>query len=208
MASGLYLDDYKEKARFIGEVIGQLDLALSKIDAIVDEADLGKTINEWAIPTLKDKIDLDPDVVENYAAEFNNLYRELPRQIIHRDPNPSNIILAKDKWGFIDFELSEENARIFDPCYAATAILSESFEEGNEEKLLAWVEVMKEIMYGYDSVVKLTDSEKKAIPYMILANQFVSMAFFAGKDKYEELYRTNKAMTEWIGTNMDKLSIS
>lgn len=32
---------------------------------------------------------------------------------------------------------------------------------------------MKEIMYGYDSVVKLTDAEKKAIPYMILANQFL-----------------------------------
>ena len=67
---------------------------------------------------------------------------------------------------------------------------------------------MKEIMYGYDSVEKLTDAEKKAIPYMILANQFVSTAFFAGKDKYEELYRTNKAMTEWIGRNMEKLSIS
>lgn len=67
---------------------------------------------------------------------------------------------------------------------------------------------MKEIMYGYDSVVKLTDAEKKAIPYMILSNQFVSTAFFAGKDKYEELYRINKAMTEWIGRNMDKLSIS
>ena len=68
--------------------------------------------------------------------------------------------------------------------------------------------MIEEIMYGYDSVVKLSDTEKKAIPYMILANQFVSTAFFAGKDKYEELYRTNKAMTEWIGTNMDKLSIS
>ena len=67
---------------------------------------------------------------------------------------------------------------------------------------------MKEIMYGYDSVVKLTDAEKKAIPYMILANQFVSTAFFAGKDKYEELYGTNKAMTEWINRNMDKLRIS
>ena len=43
---------------------------------------------------------------------------------------------------------------------------------------------------------------------MILANQFVSTAFFAGKDKYEELYRTNKAMTEWIGRNMEKLCIS
>ena len=37
---------------------------------------------------------------------------------------------------------------------------------------------------------------------------FVSTAFFAGKDKYEDLYRINKAMTEWIGINMDKLSIS
>ena len=70
------------------------------------------------------------------------------------------------------------------------------------------VEVIKEIIYGYDSVVKMMDAENKAIPYMILANQFVSTAFFAGKDKYEELYRTNKAMTEWIGTNMNKLSIS
>ena len=97
--------------------------------------------------------------------------------------------------------------RVFDPCYAATAILSETFEEGNEEKLLAWTEVMKEIMYGYDSVVKMSDAEKEAIPYVILANQFVSTAFFAGKDKYEELYKTNKAMTEWIGKNMDKMSV-
>ena len=208
MASGLYLDDYKEKARFIGEIVGQLDLALAKIDTIADEADLGKSVREWAVPALKGKIDMNPEAMEKYAAQFCDLYRDLPRQVIHRDPNPSNIILAKDKWGFIDFELSEENARIFDPCYAATAILSETFEEGNEDKLLTWVEVMKEIMYGYDSVVKLTDAEKKAIPYMILANQFVSTAFFAGKDKYEELYRTNKAMTEWIGRNMEKLCIS
>jgi Ser/Thr protein kinase RdoA (MazF antagonist)/AraC-like DNA-binding protein len=208
MASGLYLDDYKEKARFIGEIVGQLDLALSKIDTIVDEANLGKTVSEWAIPALKGKIDLSPEVVEKYAAQFYEFYKELPRQVIHRDPNPSNIILAKDKWGFIDFELSEENARIFDPCYVATAILSETFEEGNEDKLRTWVEVMKEIMYGYDSVVKMTDAEKKAIPYMILANQFVSTAFFAGKDKYVELYNINKVMTEWIGRNMDKLKIS
>ena len=65
---------------------------------------------------------------------------------------------------------------------------------------------MKEIMYGYDSVAKLTDTEKEAIPYMILANQFVATAFFAGKDKYNELYKTNKKMTEWIGRNMEKLS--
>ena len=207
MASKLYLDDYEAKARFIGEIVGQLDLALAKIDIIADEAELAKTVREWAVPALKDKLEIDSAFMEDIAAKFSSFYEELPRQLIHRDPNPSNIILAKDKWGFIDFELSERNARIFDPCYAATAILSETFEVGNDALLTRWNAVMKEIMYGYDSVVKMTEKEKEAIPYMILANQFVSTAFFAGKDKYENQYATNKMMTEWIAGNLDTMSL-
>ena len=207
MASKLYLDDYEAKARFIGEIVGQLDLALAKIDIIADEAELAKTVREWAVPALKDKLEIDSAFMEDIAAKFSSFYEELPRQLIHRDPNPSNIILAKDKWGFIDFELSERNARIFDPCYAATAILSETFEVGNDALLTRWNAVMKEIMYGYDSVVKMTEKEKESIPYIILANQFVSTAFFAGKDKYENQYATNKMMTEWIAGNLDKMSL-
>ena len=207
MASKLYLNDYEAKARFIGEIVGQLDLALSKIDVIADDAELEKAVSEWAVPNLKGKLNIEEDSMDEIAQRFAVLYKDLPRQVVHRDPNPSNIILVKDKWGFIDFELSESNARIFDPCYAATAILSETFED-NEEMLLKWTSVMKEIMYGYDSVVKMTESEKEAIPYMILANQFISTAFFADKDKYEELYKTNKKMTEWIARNLDKMSIA
>ena len=207
MASKLYLNDYEAKARFIGEIVGQLDLALSKIDVIADDAELEKAVSEWAVPNLKGRLNIEEDSMDEIAQRFAVLYKDLPRQVVHRDPNPSNIILVKDKWGFIDFELSERNARIFDPCYAATAILSETFED-NEEMLLKWTSVMKEIMYGYDSVVKMTESEKEAIPYMILANQFISTAFFADKDKYEELYKTNKKMTEWIARNLDKMSIA
>lgn len=207
MASKLYLNDYEAKARFIGEIVGQLDLALSKIDIIADDAELEKAVSEWAVPNLKGRLNIEEDSMDEIAQRFAVLYKDLPRQVVHRDPNPSNIILVKDKWGFIDFELSERNARIFDPCYAATAILSETFED-NEEMLLKWTSVMKEIMYGYDSVVKMTESEKEAIPYMILANQFISTAFFADKDKYEKLYKTNKKMTEWIARNLDKMSIA
>ena len=207
MASKLYLNDYEAKARFIGEIVGQLDLALSKIDVIADDAELEKAVSEWAFPNLKGRLNIEEDSMNEIAQRFAVLYKDLPRQVVHRDPNPSNIILVKDKWGFIDFELSERNARIFDPCYAATAILSETFED-NEEMLLKWTSVMKEIMYGYDSVVKMTESEKEAIPYMILANQFISTAFFADKDKYEKLYKTNKKMTEWIARNLDKMSIA
>ena len=136
---------------------------------------------------------------------MSRLYPKLPKQIIHRDPNPSNIIVSGDKWGFIDFDLSERNVRIYDPCYAATAILSETYEEGNEEKLKKWIAVMKEIAYGYDAVTHLSEEEKEAIPYVILSNQFIATAWFAGKDKFQALFDVNAKMTKWILRNLEQM---
>ena len=207
LASRVYLDEYEQKARFIGEIIGQLDLALQQIDVPADEADPFAAARDWALPTLKDVLNADREFTEAYIRETERLCGALPRQIIHRDPNPSNIIISKDKWGFIDFELSERNVRIFDPCYAATAILSETFEERNEAKLDKWTGIMKEILYGYDSVVRMTAAEKEAVPYMILTNQLISTAWFAEKDRYRDLYETNLKMTRWIIRNFDMLKL-
>ena len=44
-----------------------------------------------------------------------------------------------------DYELAERNIRIYDPCYAATAILSESFEASNDQKLQKWCKIYKNI---------------------------------------------------------------
>lgn len=147
-------------------------------------------------------------MLADYTECFGKVYTELPKQIIHRDPNPGNIIMAKDKWGFIDFELSERNVRIFDPCYAATAILSESFEEDDEEKLSKWIQIYRNILCGYDDIVHLTEAEKKAAPYVILSNQLLALAWFADKEKFREVYETNKRMTEWLISKLDNLKIS
>ena len=208
LASHVYLEEYEKKARFIGEIIGQLDLALQTIDVAVDDKDTYAAVRDWAIPTLKDMFSLEQDFTDAYMKALGRLYPVLPRQIIHRDPNPSNIIIADDQWGFIDFELSERNVRIFDPCYAATAILSETYEDGNEEKMAKWITVMKEIMIGYDAVVKLTDAETEAVPYIILANQFIATAWFSGKEKYADIYEVNKKMTQWVIRNFEKLNLS
>lgn len=207
LASRVYLDEYEQKARFIGEIIGQLDLALQQIDVPADEADPFAAARDWALPALDGVLSADSEFIAAYIRETGRLYDALPKQIIHRDPNPGNIIVSKDKWGFIDFELSERNARIFDPCYAATAILSETFEDENEAKLDKWTGIMKEILCGYDSVVRMTAEEKEAVPYMILANQFISTAWFADKDRYRDLYETNLGMTRWMIRNFDKLKL-
>ena len=207
MASRVYLDEYEKKARFIGEIVGQLDLALEKIDIEVEEVDLLSRVRDWALPALRGIIGIDNEAVEKYLQAMDRLYPKLPKQIIHRDPNPSNIIVSGDKWGFIDFDLSERNARIYDPCYAATAILSETYEEGNEEKLNKWITVMKEIAYGYDAVAHLSEEEKEAIPYVILSNQFIATAWFAGKEKFKSIFEVNVKMTNWILQNMELMKL-
>lgn len=203
--STMYLEDYMPKARFIGEMIGQLSIALSKLDAVVNQANILQSAREWAMPTLVEKMNLPKSFIEKYESVFGEIYESLPQQIIHRDINPGNLILNEDNWGIIDFDLSERNLRIFDPCYAATAILSESFEVDNTEKLKQWMEVYQNIMYGYDEVVKFSENEWKAIPYVIITNQFIATAWFSEQEKYQELYEINKKMTEWMLQNFEEM---
>lgn len=187
--------------RFVGEIIGQLHLALSKVEACLTDADLLGTVRDWALPRAKEALCLPDSFCKEYLNTFADVYPKLPRQIIHRDPNPGNIICAEDQWGFIDFDLSERNVRIYDPCYAATAVLSESFGQNNGK----WLEVYRNIICGYDSVAHLRPDEWKAIPYVVLANQFVCVAWFAEHDKYAELFETNKRMTLWLIQRFEEL---
>ena len=187
--------------RFVGEIIGQLHLALAGIGDCVSEADLLATVRDWALPRAKEALNLSDAFCGEYLDTFASLYPALPRQIIHRDPNPGNIIRAGDRWGFIDFELAERNARIYDPCYAATAVLSETFGLSNDH----WLGIYRDIIWGYDSVVQLTQEERRAIPYVLLANQFVCVAWFAEQDRYAELFRINRSMTAWLIGKFEEL---
>ena len=187
--------------RFVGEIIGQLHLALSGIEDCVSEADLLATLRDWALPKAKAALNLADTFCKDYLDTFSALYPKLPRHIIHRDPNPGNIICANDQWGFIDFELAERNARIYDPCYAATAVLSETFGQDNDK----WLRLYWDIICGYDSVAHLTDAERLSVPYVILANQFVCVAWFAGQDKYAEIFEINKRMTAWLIEKFEEL---
>lgn len=206
----MYEGDFQSKARYLGEIIGQLHLILQKQDeeAICNEPNLYENIRDWAIPEIKKYMTIPNSFYDDYLENFENLYICLPKHIIHRDPNPSNIIMKDGRLaGFIDFELSERNVRIFDPCYAATAILSESFAENDCDKLQKWLTIFKNIITGYDSVCKLSDEEKQAIPYTIYSIQMICVAYFSSMDKYVDLSIVNQKMLMWLLDNKDALMI-
>ena len=201
-------ENYKEKARYIGGIIAQLHRVIKDFEnkIVFNCPNLFNNVSEWAMPIIKDSLEIPYKFYDEYKTIFGQLYSKLPKQMIHRDLNLGNIIIRDEKVvGFIDFELSEKNIRIYDPCYAATAILSEIFNDTkNNEK---WFDIYENIILGYDSVCKLTIEEKEALPYIILSNQMICYGYFSQLDKFEELKRINKDMTLWLYKNMNRLDV-
>lgn len=203
LPQNLFKEDAEGDARFIGEIIGHLSIALADVDIVVNNGNMYENIVNSAMPMLQKANIIPSALCRKYITEFGDLYARLPQQIIHRNLSPSNIILEGSKWGFIEFELSERNIRIFDPCYAATAVLSEFYYGG--DRFVKWIEIYKEIMYGYDTVAKLSDDERKAVPYVVLSNQLLATAWFSLQEKYKDVYEVNKLMTKSIVENFDML---
>jgi len=90
----LYQDDYASKARYIGEIIGQLHQVLANYDEIsCNDANLFETVTKSAIPKCTSTMGLTQIFYDDYLNTFGTLYPRLPKQVIHRDLNPSNILI-------------------------------------------------------------------------------------------------------------------
>lgn len=150
-----------------------------------------------ALPKVQNSVNLNDDFLKNFSIIFD----KLPRQIIHRDINPSNMIFDKDKFkGFIDFDLTEVNIRIFDICYCATAILSECFNNSDIYKN-KWLEIFDKLVKGYEGITPLSEYEKQALPYVIYSIQIICIAYFSQFDKFDNLTKINIDMLKWIINN-------
>lgn len=202
----LFGDNAVDVSKYLGQIIGKLHLALKANDDIVcNERDIFREVyDEWLAPAAA--MGLPNDFCEDYKNTFGELHKKLPVQIIHRDPNPSNIIMNHGSIaGFIDFDLSQRSIRLFDPCYAATAVLFDLFSKQYSERYSQWMTVFQGIIIGYDDVVHLTADEKKALPYVVLSIQLICVGYFSAHEKYGELAKTNKKMLGWLISNVEKL---
>jgi Ser/Thr protein kinase RdoA (MazF antagonist)/AraC-like DNA-binding protein len=207
-----YACDRKIIGEKYGEAIGKLHRILEKQDDGLDLNDnnLYNTVVNWAMPETKRIMEnwnsaLPNEFYLDYETNFGKLYNKLPRHIIHRDPNPTNILFnGSEISGFIDFDISERNVRLFDPCYCATGILSEvgNITDGYEK----WPELLQGIIKGYDSVCPLSAEEKKAILYVIYSIQMIFIAWLNGGDEDKSISMENRKMLIWIWENAEKIT--
>ena len=193
-----------------GQGIARLHAALRSVAADVphDRGDLlGSAVN-WALPAVKKQdeqwsMGLGEAFFESWQETFGTLYPKLPRQLIHRNLCPSYLLMREGQLaGVTQFDMIEEEARLFDVCYAATSILSETAEETRYPQ---WLDVLEALLKGYDSASPLTAEEKRAVYGMLCANQMICVAYFGDKEEFREVARRNRAMLTFIAAQKERI---
>lgn len=193
-------------AQALGNGLARLHTALRSCDeALCLREDYTATLRDWAIPTARAGIVPEPVWLDDFLARAEATFPSLPTQIIHRDPNPDNILMQDGQIvGFLDFDLTRILPRIFDLCYMATAILSVVYSRTSEAERLGFFDMVKAMGAGYDTISPLTKEEWAALPDMVLAIQLTCVAAFAGSDKLAQPFETNQQMLQFILKNVHR----
>ena len=128
--------------------------------------------NEWKI--------LNEQEYSGTVELLESIYDCLPRQLIHRDVHLGNFLFSNGRLsGYVDFDLSQKNIRIFDICYFLAGLLS---EEGTTFTKAEWMETVKSVVAGYESILPLSQQEKNAIPCVMKCIEILFVAYFIGTD--------------------------
>lgn len=101
----------------------------------------------------------------------------MPVQLIHRDVHFGNFLFSDGEFsGYIDFDLSQRNIRIFDICYFLLGLLSEEKKlDITEEEWFAWV---GDVFDGYEEKLELLEAEKEAVPCVMECIELLFAAYF------------------------------
>lgn len=198
---------HPQQASIVGEGLARLHEALRACDPLLcREENLFETLRDWAMPRARVAMPLEDAWADAYLARFEALYPLLPTQIIHRDPNPDNILIRDGRVvGFVDFDLSRILPRIFDLGYAATGILCDAFDHASDAQRLSFFDAAHAIFCGYDAVSPLTAAEWQALPDMLIAIELICVAAFAGSDRLAQLEDANQRMLRMILSHEESL---
>jgi len=186
-----------ERAVQFGEAIGQLHVALASIPASGRSTlDLAGVVRGAA---RTPPIEVTPEQARAWEESNDTLppmLDDLPAHVIHRDPNPGNMLFEGGKIsGWVDFDLAVVGPRIFDPCYCASAILSEC--PPSPELRAQWAPIAIELLSAYDRVVQLAARERVALGAALMAIQilFVEFSHSQGRD---DLARREMVTVQWL----------
>jgi Ser/Thr protein kinase RdoA (MazF antagonist) len=98
----------------------------------------------------------------------------LPKQLIHRDFHRGNVLFTGESLsGYLDFDLVHQGPRLFDICYCASGVLSESFREPGYAGY--WLRILEAIFRAYSRIVALSTQERSLAWSMLMLIELIFM---------------------------------
>lgn len=174
-----------DKAWFynFGVILAKLHMAFKECEKILSvwNNSLLEEMEGWVSKNL-DKFAPDylpKDEIDKTIFELSLNYQDLPSQLIHRDVHLGNFLFEDRKFsGYIDFDLSQSNIRIFDLCYFLLGILTA--EDNNRLEIEDWYMIVNKVVEGYGSLMPLKKIEKQSIVCVMKSIELLFTAYFLG----------------------------
>jgi Ser/Thr protein kinase RdoA (MazF antagonist) len=203
---GAHLDPFEGNAKgngiLLGRAVAKIHKALKSIEGKIEvwDNDFFTELSSWIVPELeKSGTSFDSALMERIYA-FEPVYRTLPRQIIHRDMHPGNLLFESGVFtGYLDFDLSQRNVRIFDIVYLGCGLLVDNYKD--ETRLRQWRDIFAGIIQGYAELSPLSADELDSIPVLLLFDEVLFTAFFFSIDQ-PVVAKSCIEMTKWLYENI------
>ena len=165
----------------MGETIARLHRILRKCEQKITFWDnsLLDEMEGWIKQTLEENAweQVSEQEYLSVTNQLRNRYGSLPRQLIHRDVHFGNFLFLNGELsGYIDFDLSQRNIRIFDLGYFLAGLLAR--ESGTKLEEDEWLRIVSDVISGYESVSELKREEKAALVSVMESIEILFAAYF------------------------------
>lgn len=162
------------------EQVGRLAMRLGELHSVLASAP-----NSQRFPVFRDSAEhllttllaraspFDVDRLQRLRGKVASV-AELPAQLIHRDFHRGNVLFTGEAVsGYLDFDLVHQGPRLFDVCYCASGVLSESFRETGYAEY--WLTVVETIFRAYGRVTGLSTQERSLAWSMLITIELIVM---------------------------------
>ena len=197
-----------KKALTMGEIIAKLHLAFNSLEDKVQLWDNSFLVemNGWVKESFEKSgwQNISRDEYEQVVEKLEKDYNKLPVGLIHRDVHFGNFLFYDGEFsGYIDFDLSQKNIRIFDLCYFVLSVLSEKekFQIENEK----WFDFVKNVFSAYNKILPLTSEEKESAVYVMECIELLFLAFFDGEED-SALAKSTYDVFKFINSNERRIT--
>jgi len=201
-----FIGEPKSNGVILGRAVAALHKALKNIENKVElrEADFCNELSSWILPEIeKNGLLFTDGMVESLQNFFEHDYKKLPRQPIHRDIHTSNLLFENNVLsGYLDFDLSQRNVRIWDMVYLGCSQLIENYTD--KARLIIWRDIFSGILRGYNELLPLREEEIKAIPILFVFDEVLFTAYYL-KIGQLETAKSCMEMVNWLYENIEEL---